>query len=87
MRPASCLSPPLVAELTSLARAAVRGDRDALAMLVRQTQGDAWRFCALGKFRGDAEVRTWRLLRGGRGRLWLSGRYDPLAGGPRPRQS
>lgn len=33
-------------ELTSLARAAGRGDRDALARLVRQTQGDVWRFCA-----------------------------------------
>jgi RNA polymerase sigma-70 factor (ECF subfamily) len=36
----------LVDELTSLARAAGRGDRDALARLVRQTQGDVWRFCA-----------------------------------------
>jgi len=35
-----------VDELTSLARAAGRGDRDALARLVRQTQGDVWRFCA-----------------------------------------
>jgi len=33
-------------ELTSLARAAGRGDRDALAMLVKHTQGDVWRFCA-----------------------------------------
>ena len=33
-------------ELTSVARAAGRGDRDALARLVRQTQGDVWRFCA-----------------------------------------
>ena len=33
-------------ELTSLARDAGRGDRDALARLVRQTQGDVWRFCA-----------------------------------------
>ncbi len=33
-------------ELTSLARAAGRGDRDALARFVRQTQGDVWRFCA-----------------------------------------
>jgi RNA polymerase sigma-70 factor, ECF subfamily len=36
----------LVDELTSLARAAGRGDRDALARLIRQTQGDVWRFCA-----------------------------------------
>jgi RNA polymerase sigma-70 factor, ECF subfamily len=36
----------LVDELTSLARAAGRGDRDALARFVRQTQGDVWRFCA-----------------------------------------
>jgi len=35
-----------VDELTSLARAAGRGDRDALAGLVKQTQGDVWRFCA-----------------------------------------
>ena len=70
-------------ELTSLARAAGRGDRAALASLIRQTQGDVWRLCAhlvdpgaaddltqdtylraipaLGKFRGDAPVRTWLL--------------------------
>lgn len=70
-------------ELTSLARAAARGDHAALAGLVRQTQGDVWRLCAhlvdpasaddlaqdtyvraipaLGKFRGDAPVRTWLL--------------------------
>jgi len=35
-----------VDELTSLARAAGRGDRDALARFVRLTQGDVWRFCA-----------------------------------------
>jgi RNA polymerase sigma-70 factor, ECF subfamily len=35
-----------VDELTSLARAAGRGDRAALAAFVRQTQGDVWRFCA-----------------------------------------
>jgi RNA polymerase sigma-70 factor, ECF subfamily len=35
-----------VDELTSVARAAGRGDRDALARFVRQTQGDVWRFCA-----------------------------------------
>ena len=33
-------------ELTSLARAAGRGDRDALARFVRLTQGDVWRICA-----------------------------------------
>ena len=33
-------------ELTSLARAAGRGDRAALAQFVRQTQGDVWRLCA-----------------------------------------
>jgi len=35
-----------VDELTALARAAGRGDRDALAGFVKQTQGDVWRFCA-----------------------------------------
>jgi RNA polymerase sigma-70 factor (ECF subfamily) len=35
-----------VDELTSLARAAGRGDRSALARLVRETQGDVWRLCA-----------------------------------------
>jgi RNA polymerase sigma-70 factor (ECF subfamily) len=35
-----------VDELTSLARAAGRGDRAALARLVRETQGDVWRLCA-----------------------------------------
>ena len=33
-------------ELTCLARAAGRGDRAALAGLVRQTQADVWRLCA-----------------------------------------
>jgi RNA polymerase sigma-70 factor (ECF subfamily) len=33
-------------ELTSLARAAGRGDRGALARLVQRTQGDVWRLCA-----------------------------------------
>ena len=33
-------------ELTSVARAAGRGDRGALARLVQQTQGDVWRLCA-----------------------------------------
>jgi RNA polymerase sigma-70 factor (ECF subfamily) len=35
-----------VDELTSLARAAGRGDRGALASFVRQTQDDVWRLCA-----------------------------------------
>jgi RNA polymerase sigma-70 factor (ECF subfamily) len=35
-----------VDELNSLARAAGRGDRAALAELVRQTQADVWRLCA-----------------------------------------
>jgi RNA polymerase sigma-70 factor (ECF subfamily) len=35
-----------VDELTSLARAARRGDRPALARLVRETQADVWRLCA-----------------------------------------
>ncbi len=70
-------------ELTSLAHAAGRGDRAALARLVQLTQGDVWRLCAqlvdpasaddltqdtylraipaLGKYRGDAPVRTWLL--------------------------
>ena len=33
-------------ELTSLARAAGRGDGTALARLVQQTQGEVWRLCA-----------------------------------------
>lgn len=33
-------------ELTSLARAAGRGDRAALARFVRETQADVWRLCA-----------------------------------------
>lgn len=33
-------------ELTSLARAAGRGDRAALARLIRDTQADVWRLCA-----------------------------------------
>jgi RNA polymerase sigma-70 factor (ECF subfamily) len=35
-----------VDELTSLARAAGRGDRAALARFVQRTQGDVWRLCA-----------------------------------------
>jgi RNA polymerase sigma-70 factor, ECF subfamily len=35
-----------VDELTSLARAAGRGDQHALATFVQRTQGDVWRFCA-----------------------------------------
>jgi len=41
-----CRSLSAVDELTSLARAAGRGDRTALARLVQQTQGDVWRLCA-----------------------------------------
>lgn len=33
-------------ELTSLARAAGRGDQHALATFIQRTQGDVWRFCA-----------------------------------------
>jgi len=33
-------------ELTSLARAAGRGDREALAQFIQRTQGDVWRLCA-----------------------------------------
>jgi hypothetical protein len=33
-------------ELTSLARAAGRGDGAALARLVQQAQGEVWRLCA-----------------------------------------
>jgi len=43
---AGCPNLKHVDELTCLARAAGRGDRDALARLIRQTQGDVWRFCA-----------------------------------------
>jgi RNA polymerase sigma-70 factor (ECF subfamily) len=35
-----------VDELTSIARAAGRGDRAAMARFVRETQGDVWRLCA-----------------------------------------
>jgi RNA polymerase sigma-70 factor, ECF subfamily len=35
-----------VDELTSLARAAARGDRHALTTFIQRTQGDVWRFCA-----------------------------------------
>jgi RNA polymerase sigma-70 factor (ECF subfamily) len=35
-----------VDELTSLARAAGRGDRAALARFIRESQGDVWRLCA-----------------------------------------
>jgi RNA polymerase sigma-70 factor, ECF subfamily len=35
-----------VDELTPLARAAARGDSDALTALIRATQGDVWRMCA-----------------------------------------
>ena len=70
-------------ELTSLAIAAGRGDRGALARFVGETQGDVWRLCAhlvdpaaaddltqdtylraipaLRRFRADAPARTWLL--------------------------
>ena len=41
-----CRSLSAVDELTSVARAAGRGDRAALARFVQQTQADVWRLCA-----------------------------------------
>ena len=69
-------------ELTSLARAAGRGDRDALAGFVRRTQGDVWRFCAhlvdpaaADDLAQDTYLRAIPALRGFRGdasvRTWL----------------
>lgn len=69
-------------ELTSLARAAGRGDRAALARLVRQTQGDVWRLCAYlagpaaaDDLAQDTYLRAIPALRRFRGaapaRLWL----------------
>lgn len=69
-------------ELTSLARAAGRGDRAALARLVRQTQGDVWRLCAhlvdpasADDLAQDTYLRAIPALRGFRGeapaRTWL----------------
>src|SRR6201987_4496378 len=46
MSTTGCRSLLSVDELTSLARAAGRGDRAALAGLVRETQGDVWRLSA-----------------------------------------
>jgi RNA polymerase sigma-70 factor (ECF subfamily) len=69
-----------VDELTSLARAAGRGDRAALARLVRQTQGDVWRLCAYladpaAADDQDTYLRAIPALRRFRGdapaRLWL----------------
>jgi RNA polymerase sigma-70 factor, ECF subfamily len=69
-------------ELTSLARAAGRGDRAALAGLVRETQGDVWRLCSHLVDPGIADdltqetyLRAIPALRGFRGdapvRVWL----------------
>ena len=69
-------------ELTSLARAAGRGDRTALARFVRQTQNDVWRLCAhlvdpgaADDLAQDTYVRAIPALRGFRGdapaRVWL----------------
>lgn len=69
-------------ELTSLARAAGRGDRAALARLVQQTQEDVWRLCAYLVSPADADdlaqdtyLRAIPALRGFRGdapvRVWL----------------
>jgi RNA polymerase sigma-70 factor, ECF subfamily len=71
-----------VDELTSLARAAGRGDQAALAAFVRRTQGDVWRFCAHLVDPGAADdlaqetyLRAIPALRGFRGdapvRSWL----------------
>ncbi len=69
-------------ELTSLARATGRGDRAALARLVRKTQGDVWRLCAClagpaaaDDLAQDTYLRAIPALRRFRGdapaRLWL----------------
>ena len=69
-------------ELTRLARAAGRGDDAALAMFVRQTHPDVWRFCAhlvdpaaADDLTQDTYVRAIPALRGFRGdasvRTWL----------------
>jgi len=71
-----------VDELTSLARAAGRGDRAALARLVQRTQADVWRLCAYLAGRDSADdlaqdtyLRAIPALRRFRGdapvRLWL----------------
>ena len=69
-------------ELTSLARAAGRGDHAALARLVRETQGEVWRLCAhlvdpaaADDLAQDTYLRAIPALRGFRGdasvRTWL----------------
>jgi RNA polymerase sigma-70 factor, ECF subfamily len=69
-------------ELTSLARAAGRGDHAALARLVRETQGEVWRLCAYlvdpaaaDDLAQDTYLRAIPALRGFRGdapvRTWL----------------
>jgi RNA polymerase sigma-70 factor, ECF subfamily len=71
-----------VDELTSLARAAGRGDGAALARFVRETQGDVWRLCAYlvdpataDDLAQDTYLRAIPALRGFRGdapvRAWL----------------
>jgi RNA polymerase sigma-70 factor, ECF subfamily len=47
-----------VDELTSLAMAAGRGDRQALAAFVRRSQADVWRFCASMNGRAAADDLT-----------------------------
>lgn len=77
-----CRSVSVVDDLTLLARAAGRGDRSALADLVRATQGDVWRLCAHLVDPGSADdlaqetyLRAIRALPGFRGdapvRHWL----------------
>lgn len=69
-------------EITPLARAAARGDRTALAALVRATQDDVWRLCAhlvepaaADDLTQDTYLRAIPALRGFRGdasvRTWL----------------
>jgi RNA polymerase sigma-70 factor (ECF subfamily) len=71
-----------VDELTFLARAAGRGDRAALARLVRETQGEVWRLCAYlvdpaaaDDLAQETYLRAIPALRGFRGdapvRAWL----------------
>jgi RNA polymerase sigma-70 factor (ECF subfamily) len=71
-----------VDELTSVARAAGRGDHAALARLVRETQGEVWRLCAhlvdpaaADDLAQDTYLRAIPALRGFRGdapvRTWL----------------
>jgi RNA polymerase sigma-70 factor, ECF subfamily len=69
-------------ELTSLAHAAARGDRGALALLVQRTQADVWRLCAhlvdpaaADDLAQDTYLRAVQSLGGFRGdapvRVWL----------------